>query len=76
MRFYNEKTKELKDAKIVEALQQAAIDYENGEIAEVRDLLADIVRNIDEFESGLANDYHSTKTQNKNKHTRKVTPKK
>lgn len=53
MRFYNEKTRELKDAKIVEALQRAAIDYKNGEIAEVRDLLADIIRNIDEFERNI-----------------------
>lgn len=40
---------ELKDKKIVKALRQAATDYENGEIAEVRDLLAEIVGAIDDF---------------------------
>lgn len=40
---------ELKDKKIISALRKAANDYENGEIAEVRDLLADIVNAIDEF---------------------------
>jgi hypothetical protein len=43
---------ELKDEKIAKALRQAAQDYENGAIAEVRDLLADIVNAIDEFEDG------------------------
>lgn len=43
---------ELKDKKIVKALKQAAEDYENGEIAEVRDLLVDIVNAIDEWEDG------------------------
>lgn len=51
--FLQRKNRELKDAKIVEALQQAAVDYENGEIAEVRDLLADIVKDIDEFERNI-----------------------
>ena len=41
---------ELQDKKIIKALTQAAKDYENGEIAEVRDLLADIVNAIDEFD--------------------------
>lgn len=53
MRFYNEKTKELEDAKIINALQQAAIDYKNGEIAEVRELLTEIVLSIDEFEKNI-----------------------
>jgi len=48
MRFF--KNGELQDREIVAALQQAAKDYENGEIAEVRDLLADIVNAIDDFE--------------------------
>ena len=47
MRFF--KNGELKDKKIVAALQQAAKNYENGEIIEVRDLLAEIVYAIDEF---------------------------
>ena len=47
-KFY--KNGELKDDKIVKALKQAAEDYENGEIAEVRDLLVDIVSAINEWE--------------------------
>ena len=49
MRFF--KNGQLKDKDIVKALQQAAIDYDNGEIAEVRDLLVDIVQAIDEFDN-------------------------
>lgn len=41
---------ELQDKKIIAALKQAADDYENGEIAEVRDLLVEIVKAIDEFD--------------------------
>lgn len=41
---------ELKDKKIAAALRQAAKDYENGEIAEVRDLLLEIAAAIDEWE--------------------------
>ena len=41
MRFF--KNGELKDKEIVKSLHQATVDYENGEIAEVRDLLVDIV---------------------------------
>ena len=48
MRFF--KNGDLQDREIIAALQQAAEDYENGEIAEVRDLLAEIVNAIDEFE--------------------------
>ena len=47
---------ELKDKKISAALRRAANDYENGEIAEVRDLLLEIAAAIDEWEdmeSGL-----------------------
>lgn len=40
---------ELKDKEIVVALRKAAGDYENGEIVEVRNLLAEIIHNIDEF---------------------------
>ena len=47
MKFLN--NGQLYDKKIVAALQQAAIDYENGEIVEVRDLLENIVTDIDEF---------------------------
>ncbi len=49
MRFF--KNGQLKDKEIVKALQQAAVDYDNGEIAEVRDLLVDIVQAIDEFDN-------------------------
>ena len=46
-RFY--KNGELKDKKIVKALKKAAEEYENGEIVEVRNLLAEIIDNIDWF---------------------------
>lgn len=45
------KNGQLKDEKIVAALRQAADDFENGEIAEVRDLLQDIINAIDEFDA-------------------------
>lgn len=41
---------ELKDEKIVAALKRAANDYENGEIAEVYDLLLEIAAAIEEWE--------------------------
>lgn len=47
-RFYEKS--ELNDLGIINALKQAAKDYENGEIAEVRDILEEIVIAIDEFE--------------------------
>ena len=40
---------ELEDEKIMMALRQAVNDYENGEIAEVHDLLIDIVEAIEKF---------------------------
>lgn len=48
MRFY--KNGKLKDKQIVAALQQAADDYDNGEIIEVKDVLIDIINAITEFE--------------------------
>lgn len=48
MKFY--KNGELEDKEIVKALIRAAANYENGEISEVRDLLAEIVVAIDKFE--------------------------
>lgn len=42
---------ELLDNHITKALHQAATDYENGEISEVRDLLMEIVDAIDEWAS-------------------------
>lgn len=44
------KNGELKDSKIVKALQQAAKDYENGEIIEVKGVLIDIISAITDFE--------------------------
>ena len=41
---------ELKDEKIIAALKRAANDYENGEIAEVHDLLLEIAAAIEEWE--------------------------
>ena len=52
-RFWDNKTKELKDREILKALAQAAKDYEDGAILEARDALADIVIAIDHF--GLYN---------------------
>ncbi len=49
MKYYDEKRQLLKDEKIVEALREAADSYGNGEIAEVRDTLREIVAAIDEF---------------------------
>lgn len=48
MKFIN-KNGELNDNAIAAALRKAADDYEDGEIIEVRDLLAEIVEAIDEF---------------------------
>lgn len=48
MRFY--KNGKLKDKQIVAALQQAADDYDNGEIIEVKDVLIDIINAITAFE--------------------------
>lgn len=42
---------ELLDCRIMKALKKAVTDYENGEIAEVRDLLMEIVDAIDEWSS-------------------------
>lgn len=44
------KNGELKDKEIVDALRQAASQYENGEIIEVKDILIDIIEAIGEFE--------------------------
>lgn len=41
---------ELQDKKIVAALHQAAEDYENGEIIEVKDVLVEIINAITDFE--------------------------
>ncbi len=49
MRFI--KNGELQDEKIAFALRTASRDFANGEIAEVRDLLLEIIAAIDEFES-------------------------
>lgn len=41
----------LRDKQIVEALHQAAEDYENGEIIEVKGVLIDIINAITDFEN-------------------------
>lgn len=58
MRFF--KKGELLDQKIISALNQAAQDWENGEISEVKDLLLDIIAAIREFERRVdkENGYH------------------
>ena len=43
----------LEDAKIVAALKQAATQYANGEIAEVYDMLIDIVSAIEDFDKRM-----------------------
>ena len=48
MKFF--KKGELQDQAINDALLQAAFDWENGEIAEVKDTLLDIISAIREFE--------------------------
>lgn len=50
--LYN-KGKELDDKKIVKDLRRSVDMYENGEIAEVRDILCEIVLAIDEFEKRM-----------------------
>lgn len=47
-RFF--KKGELQDKQIIAALRKAADDYENGEIAEVKDMLIDIINAITDFE--------------------------
>lgn len=49
MRFF--KNGELRDKEIENALRDAADDYADGEIFEVRDLLTEIVNAIDAFAS-------------------------
>ena len=39
----------LQDIEIINALKEAVHDYEDGAISEVRDMLADIVKAIDEW---------------------------
>lgn len=48
MKYFN--GKELDDAKIIKTLSKVVSMYDNGEIAEVRDELSEIVNAIDEFE--------------------------
>ena len=48
-RFYNYKTHELEDTKILEQLKKMPIMYENGEVAEVQELCDEISEAIQEF---------------------------
>ena len=49
MRFL--KKGNLQDKNIITALHQAATDYENGEIIEVKDVLIEIINAITDFEN-------------------------
>lgn len=52
---------ELKDKKILEVLKKLPEQYENGEIAEVRDIMEEIIFAIDEFESEYRIFIHTNK---------------
>lgn len=54
MNYYNERKKELKDEKILDALEKCKEMYMNGEVAEIQDILTDIVNAIDAFEKSFA----------------------
>ena len=47
------KNNELDDQAIINALHQAANDYENGAIIETRDTLIMIINAIDEFDDAM-----------------------
>lgn len=49
MRFF--KNGKLKDVEIINALKEATLDYEDGAIIEVRDVLLEIIEAIDEWDS-------------------------
>lgn len=49
-RFYNYKTHELNDEKIIKELKKLPTMYENGGIAEVQELCEEIADAIREFE--------------------------
>lgn len=44
------KNGELKDKNIISALKQSVVDYENGEILEVKGTLIEIINAITDFE--------------------------
>lgn len=48
-KLYNERTRELNDKKIMEALSSATKDYEDGSIIECCDTLIEIVWAIQEY---------------------------
>lgn len=48
-KLYNERTKELNDKTIMEALSSATKDYEDGAIIECQDILIGIVNAITQF---------------------------
>lgn len=50
MTYFNERTKELKDKKIISALKKCAEWYENGAIIEVHDELLEIINAIEAFD--------------------------
>ena len=51
--YYNAKTKELDDKSILEKLKKLPEMYENGEIAEVKDEMTDLVNSLQEFEDDM-----------------------
>ena len=57
MIYYNDKTHELNDTKIVNTLRKLPEMYENGEIAECQDFMIDIVNAIDAWERNLARSF-------------------
>lgn len=50
-KFFDRKKRELNDVLIASSLRKAADDYENGEIAEVQDVLIDIINAINSFDA-------------------------
>ena len=51
MKYYNEKTKELDDNRILRDIRCAATLFEDGSIIESRDVMVDIINAIDAFTS-------------------------
>ena len=48
-KYYNSKTKELRDQKILEALKELPRLYDNGEIMEVYDEMCILVRDFNKY---------------------------
>lgn len=50
IKYYNSYTKELDDKGIIKAIKIASDFYKRGSIVEARDIMADIVRAINQFD--------------------------